>query len=316
MTKTVLRSYEISVDTSIVFIDSPSAATEAAPLEIMEENGEIEEYQGPTAEELRQEAELFKVQWEAERETMMKSAKLEVERIIKEAEEAALQEVTRKTEEAEALKLEAQAEADKIIAEAHQKAQDMAVASQIAIENQRRKAAEEGEIAGREAGFQEGKVEVERLIQRTQVVLERAQDKRTEILVETEQRIIDLVILIARKVIKVISESQREVILANVQDALRKVKGHGEVIIKVHTADLRLATEHLKDFILLLESGANIQVQEDLSIDQGGCVIETDFGEIDARIATQLTELETKILEITPIKIKPKAVQDTGNEKV
>jgi flagellar assembly protein FliH len=41
---------------------------------------------------------------------------------------------------------------------------------------------------------------------------------------------------------------------------------------------------------------------EDTSVDEGGCVIETDFGEIDARIASQLAELEAKILEISPIK--------------
>ncbi|MDR2484354.1 MAG: flagellar assembly protein FliH [Treponema sp.] len=316
MTKTVFRPGEIAVNDTKVLLSLPVAAVELVDLESELEDEAEEEYQGPTVEELRREAELFKSQWEAERETMMRSAKLEVERIIKEAEEEAFQEVSRKTDEAEILKQEAQAEASRIIAEAQQKAQDIAAASQDAIESQRKKAEEQGEITGREAGFQQGRVEVERLIQRTQLVLERAQDKRNEILVETEQRIIDLVILIARKVIKVISENQREVIISNVQEALRKVKGRGDVIIRVHTADLQLATEHLKDFIQMLEGSNNIQVQEDSSVDQGGCTIETDFGEIDARISSQLMELETKIMEIVPIKTKLKTTYNSEYKRV
>jgi flagellar assembly protein FliH len=41
---------------------------------------------------------------------------------------------------------------------------------------------------------------------------------------------------------------------------------------------------------------------EDSSVDRGGCIVETDFGAIDARISSQLTELEQRILEISPIK--------------
>jgi flagellar assembly protein FliH len=51
-----------------------------------------------------------------------------------------------------------------------------------------------------------------------------------------------------------------------------------------------------------VEGAKSIQVVEDTSVDEGGCIIETDFGEIDARIASQLAELESKILEISPIK--------------
>jgi flagellar assembly protein FliH len=42
-------------------------------------------------------------------------------------------------------------------------------------------------------------------------------------------------------------------------------------------------------------------------VESGGCIIETDFGEIDARISSQLAELENKIRDITPIVAKPKA---------
>ena len=83
--------------------------------------------------------------------------------------------------------------------------------------------------------------------------------------------------------------------------ALKKVKSRGDIIIRVNLADLQLATAHKEDFIKRLEISKSIQIIEDSSVDRGGCIIETDFGEIDARIASQLAELESKILEISPI---------------
>ena len=307
MTKAVLRLGEIVVDEEKILLASPTSFPELshlAPVEAAaeEEPDAIAAYTGPTVEDLRREAEEFKRQWETEKQAMLGSSKAEAERIIKEAEEAAFKEVKRKTDEAQSLKRKAQDEADKIIAEANKKAAEIELDARSAFEDERKDAEEEGRTEGREAGFVEGKAEVDRLVERAQTVLQRAQDKRTEILEETEQEIISLVLLIARKVIKVISESQRNVVISNVVQALRKVKGRGNIIIRVNMVDLKLTTEHTKDFINLVEGAKSIQVVEDTSIDEGGCIIETDFGEIDARIASQLAELESKILEISPIK--------------
>ncbi|MDR1108839.1 MAG: flagellar assembly protein FliH [Spirochaetaceae bacterium] len=277
-----------------------------AHLAPVEENSEdtplVEEYTGPTAEELRREAETFKAQWAAEREELLASARTEAERIIKDAEERALRELEQKAGEAQSQKQEAEEEAQRILDAAREKAAARELDSQSAFENERKTAETQGREAGREAGFAEGYAEAERLVERIRTVLERAQDKRVEILSETEQQIIDLVLLISRKVIKVISENQRNVVVSNVVQALRKVKGRGNVVIRVNLADVKLTTEHTRKFIQLLEGAQSIQVVEDSSVDPGGCIIETDFGEVDARISSQFAELESKILEMSPIK--------------
>jgi flagellar assembly protein FliH len=311
MAKAVFRPSEVTLSDKKIILDPPHAFPDLAYLavkkeEIPEEVEELEQYQGPTADDIRREAEDFRSQWDTERETLVRSAKAEADRIIKDAEDAAFQEVKRKTNEAQSLKREAEDEAEKITAEAKQQAQAIEIAARSAFEAERQEAEERGRTAGRETGFGEGRAEVERLIQRTQTILERAQDKRAEILAETEQQIIDLVLLISRKVIKVISENQRNVVISNVVQALRKVKGRGNILIRVNVMDLKMTSEHTKEFIKLVEGAKSIQVIEDSTVDPGGCVIETDFGEIDARISSQLAELETKILEISPIKGRAK----------
>jgi flagellar assembly protein FliH len=295
----------------MVVLEPPHAFLDLARLavskEVEEDEGEKDEiYDGPTVEDMRREAEEFKVHWETEKEALIISAKTDAATIVKEAEEIAFQEVKRKTEEAQVLKRQAEDEAERVIAEAKEKAKHIEDEARVAYESQKKEANDTGFQTGREEGYNSGKAEVERLIQRTQTVLKRAQDKRGEILAESEQQIVDLVLLIARKVIKVISESQKTVVVSNVVQALRKLKTRGAVIIRVNMADVKLTTEHIKDFIRLAEGAASIQVQEDSSVDAGGCIIETDFGEIDARISSQLAELESKILEMSPIKSTPK----------
>jgi flagellar assembly protein FliH len=317
MAKAVFRPGEIIVSNEKVMLDAPQEFVpiwHQAPAEENPAADTIQEmYMGPTADDLRREAEEFRARWETEKAALIADAQAEAERIRKEAEDAAFQEVKRQTEQAQVEKRQAGDDAERIVAEAEQKAADMEADAQGEFDARRRDAEEAGRNAGREEGFTQGKAEVERLVQRTRIILERAQSRRAEILAETEQQLVDLVLLIARKVVKTITEAQRGVVVQNVVQALRKVKARGNIIIRVNMADLKLTTEHTQDFIAMVEGARNIQVMEDSSVDSGGCIIETDFGEIDARISSQLAELETKILELSPITGKTKSPSGAPN---
>jgi flagellar assembly protein FliH len=105
-------------------------------------------------------------------------------------------------------------------------------------------------------------------------------------------------------VVKVISENQKNVVINNVIQALRKLKSRGEVLVKVNLDDVDLTSEHVKDFMRMVENVQSVTVVEDSTVDKGGCIIETDFGEIDARISSQLHEIEEKILELSPIQAR------------
>ena len=312
MAKAVFRPIELTVVAEKIVLNPPVIETATAIASSEEEEAEAEPeeevYAGPTAEELRREAEAFTEKWNIEKEDMIQAAKDEAETIVQEARQAAEDEKQRIVDESAALKTAAQSESEAILADAKAKAEELETQTRSALDDERKAALEQGREEGRQEGYADGKVEVERLIERTQIVLERAQDKRGDILAETEQELINLVLLMTRRVVKVIADNQREVVISNVEQALKKVKDRGNIIIRVNLADLQLTTEHTKEFIKTLEGAKSIQVAEDSSVDPGGCIIETDFGEIDARIASQLAELETKILEASPIRTKPKSL--------
>jgi flagellar assembly protein FliH len=103
-------------------------------------------------------------------------------------------------------------------------------------------------------------------------------------------------------VIKVLSENQQNVVINNVVQALRKLQEKSDVVVRVNLKDVKLTTEHAEDMLRMVENVENITVVEDVSVDAGGAIIETDFGEIDARISSQLREIEDRIVELSPIR--------------
>lgn len=269
-----------------------------------EEKAEVVEevYQGPTAEDLRKEAEAFRQGWEIEKQHLLEEANAEAEKIVKNAKDAAFEEVKRQSDEASVLKADAQKQAEEIIAKA--KADAAKIIQDAHSEEQKIKisAKEDGFKQGHDEGYSAGESEIGRLVDRLRKMVEAVMLRREEILKETEQQIIDLVILMTRKVVKIISETQKTTIMSNILAALKKVKTRGTVALHVNLEDLRLATANVDEFIKRVENIQGITVVEDSTVEKGGCIVETDFGAIDARISSQLNELEDKIMEISPVK--------------
>lgn len=300
MAKTIFHPGEVTPIDDTVFLSLSKSFVEEVEEEVVEEAV----YEGPTAEELRQEAEEFREKWEIEKREMLERAQREADEIIEKARQEASSDMQLQMENAQALKADSEEKAQQIISEAEERASTLiaeAESQKIRIEQEAR---ETGRTAGHEEGFKSGYEEVERLVSRLHLMIEKIMEKREEILEDTERQIVDLVLLMTRKVVKVLSENDREVLKENVLEALRRVKNRGDVILHVNTTDIKLASDDMAAFIAAIEKVEHITVVEDSSVDQGGCLVETDFGSIDARIASQLAELEQKILEISPIRSK------------
>lgn len=272
-----------------------------APVE--EEIVEVEEeYTGPTADDLRREAEKFKADWEFEKQRMFSQAQSQADQIVKNAEDTAFAEVKRQTDQAAIIKADAENEAAQIIEKAKAEAAQIVAEAQEQRNKMEADARQAGYDEGHAEGYESGVAEVDRLVERMHKILEAVMQRREEILQDTESQIVELVILMARKVIKILSENQKNVIMANTLAALKKVKTRGEVTLRVNLEDVKLTSSHIDEFIQHVENVQGITVLEDSAVEKGGCIVETDFGAIDARISSQLTELENKILEVSPVK--------------
>ena len=304
MARKIFKAAETKRISSKVLITPPLIALRTKgpeAVEIVKEEGQeqsvgfaVEEVEsGPSFEESRDklldEAKLVKTE-----------AEKEAGQIKDEAEQAAFKVMQQKTVEVKKATEKAKAEAEHIIEEAETRAKKIEEEAKkkglALITEARNKAVSEG----REDGYRKGEEE-KRLVERLHIILNAAIDKRKKMLDSTERQLIDLVLLISTKVVKVISEKTRAVVIANVKESLKKVSRDTEITIRVNTKDLEITTKHKNSFIKMVEGLEKVTVEEDSRVDPGGCIIETSFGDIDARIQKQLGLLEERIRELLPI---------------
>jgi len=301
LSKRVYKRYEFNPSEIKVVIDTPQFKLKK---EIEAEAIETKLFDGKTASQLKQEADEFAANFEVEKARMISEAEARSSEIIEKAKEEAFELIEKKNVDAQKIRLKAEEEAGEILDKAKVEADKIKAEADTVAKKIVDEAYKKGLERGFKDGFEKESQEVSRLVGRVQMILNSAIEKRNEIFVETEQQVIDLVLLIAKKVIKVISENQKNVVINNVIQALRKLKSRGEVIIRVNTEDIELTSQHKKDFVDMVEGVKSIKILEDSNVDRGGCIIETDFGSIDARISSQLHEIQEAILELTPIQTR------------
>ncbi len=97
---------------------------------------------------------------------------------------------------------------------------------------------------------------------------------------------------IAKKIIKREVESE-PIIKEIIDDALSQVIAADKIIIRVNPDDYNLLENeenHHKEIRF-----NKIKFEPDASIEKGGCIVETEIGNVDARISSQITEIMKKL---------------------
>ncbi|MBQ2124692.1 MAG: flagellar assembly protein FliH, partial [Spirochaetales bacterium] len=271
--------------------------------EVIEEPEEEEVEEGKSIEELRAERDAFEAEFEALKIQREAELNAKAEEIINNAKEQAFAIIKEKNDEAQIIKMNAEDDAHNIL----EKANEEALKIENGIAEKEKKIISEAREIGYKDGWDEGIAkangEVERLTERMHDMINGIINKRTSIFIEAEQQIISLVLSIARKVIKVLSENQKNVVINNVIHSLKKLSTRKNIAIRVNLADLELTTQYKEKFIKIAETD-NIKILEDTTVDKGGCIIETDFGTLDARISSQLHEIEDRVQEMVPLQVK------------
>ncbi len=124
-------------------------------------------------------------------------------------------------------------------------------------------------------------------------IILRLDNKMAEYEPAFEKIVLDLSISIAGKIIN--KEIERESIINDVlKESIRKVIGSNKVFVRLNPADLEIINgESYTKFNN--DSYNNIKFEADDRIEKGGCLVETEIGNVDARISSQLHEIEKQL---------------------
>ncbi len=207
---------------------------------------------------------------------------------------------TEREQEAQARAAQITAEAQQACAQAQREASELLEDAQVQAEAMREAAWQEGFHEGREAGQTAAALELQR-DQEVQTAQARAQLQtlvdavgaaRQELWNAQEAEMAAFVLTIARQVVKTEVTQNPEVIAHVLQNALRRVTDKDQVRIRVSLPDAAQVRGMREDLLNLMDGVKNLEIVDDRRIGQGGCVVETNAGTIDAKIETQLDEVE------------------------
>jgi flagellum-specific ATP synthase len=121
-----------------------------------------------------------------------------------------------------------------------------------------------------------------------------------------------LAIALARKLVLHETQTHTDIVMNVVRKALLKVKRQDQLKIKVHPDDCAIIREMLRQEISDETIAAKATVIPDQGIQRGGCLIETEFGIIDARFEKQFASLSQSLNDFVAAKGLPRIAQQNS----
>jgi flagellar assembly protein FliH len=100
---------------------------------------------------------------------------------------------------------------------------------------------------------------------------------------------------VAGKIIKKEVRVDDGTAVRQIQDALRRVVGVDAIKLRVNPTDEQVIREHRPAILASAESVREFIVEPDESIEAGSCIVECASGNVDARWATQLRQVEAAL---------------------
>lgn len=107
------------------------------------------------------------------------------------------------------------------------------------------------------------------------------------------QLVIETSFAIAEKIIQREIEKESN-ILSVIETCLKKVLTANSILIKLNPEDFEVVSNDLKELNKSIDV-SKIKFEKDEMIEKGGCLVETEIGNADARISSQLSELKRKL---------------------
>ncbi|MBG9793156.1 flagellar biosynthesis protein [Paenibacillus dendritiformis] len=211
--------------------------------------------------------------------------------ILDDARSFAEEHLRQATEEAERLKEEAQSQIDAWWEE--RRLQDEQI-----IESTRRESYETGYQEGMARAEQEIKEAYERKIAEAEAVLRQAYQAKEQLIQEAEPFVVSLSCAVAEKIIQKQLSVEPEIVLELARKTLSRKRESGTITLCVSPEQFAYVHAAREELNLAVDSQAELQIIPDSSVNDGGCVVRSALGSIDARIDTQLTEIKKALMQV------------------
>jgi flagellar assembly protein FliH len=156
-----------------------------------------------------------------------------------------------------------------------------------------REAYQKAFAAGQQSGLEMAEKKTEIIAKRFALSLEEVGILREKLIKAAERDLVELAIEIAKKLVHREIQIDENIITTLVRVALERLAVKNGIKVTVNPLDAKILSAELQD--LLGEEGTiDLKTNEDLR--RGDCLVESEYGSIDARISQQFKEIEEGLL--------------------
>ncbi|QPJ62528.1 MAG: hypothetical protein G3M70_11870 [Candidatus Nitronauta litoralis] len=161
----------------------------------------------------------------------------------------------------------------------------------------------EGFAAGEKAGFESGEKfardEFTPFLKTLEELVRELSEFRQMMYAKVEREMIEMIVQLTKKVIHAELTTREDSIQDVIRLAVQTVLDRENMIIKVNPGDQIHAETYRPELHHLFDEIKNITIEGQPSIERGGCLIETNFGTVDAQVSNLNDQID-RILGIAP----------------
>jgi|GEM_PF-1382312 len=145
---------------------------------------------------------------------------------------------------------------------------------------------------GKKAGLDEGHNSVEKALTNLEEYIAKLVENEKNFIRHAEKHVVTLAIAVAKRILGREVETDKEIVVFSVREALKQVADKATITIKVNPEDLENILLHRKELQKMDRNFPELEFEADEKISRGGCIVQTRTGVIDGRLTSQLEEIE------------------------
>ncbi|MCL6450701.1 MAG: flagellar assembly protein FliH [Acetobacteraceae bacterium] len=190
-------------------------------------------------------------------------------------------------EEAEALLAAARSQAEQILTEAREQA-----AQEL----------EKARLQGREEGRREvlapAQAEAAAILEEARAALAEAEEEGRRMIERSKEDLVRVATTVAARIVRRELAIRPETVVGLVAEALAGLKEDRTARVRAHPGDVVLLESRRAELLRSAPGMESLEFQGDEAMEPGGVMIETEHGQVDARVETQLGNLAASMMEV------------------
>jgi len=156
---------------------------------------------------------------------------------------------------------------------------------------------EDAYARGRQEAFDQAAKDLESAAQALATAAEEINRLRDSLAKNSSQDMLRLVMTVAEQIIRREVSADPQVVLNIIETALQSSVRSDQYRIRVNPEDLEQVTKQKPLFLASVSGLKNLSIEADPAISRGGCRVDSDLGEVDATIETQLESIQQALNE-------------------